>query len=53
MQQQQMGGHATSMADGVRRMVEELVTGRLTKTEVLDRTYVKSGMTFSQDGTVV
>ena len=32
MQQQQMGGHATSMADRVRRMVEEIGTGRLTKT---------------------
>lgn len=41
------------MTDRVRNMVHEASKKEYTKTEILDRTYVKSGMSISMDGTKV
>jgi hypothetical protein len=53
LQSAQMAGSATSLTDRARIMLKELQSKRYTKTEVLDRTYVKAGLTPQIDGTKV
>lgn len=53
LQQQQMSGASTSWADRCRLLVNELELKKYTKSEVLDRVYVKGGLSPQQDGTKV
>ena len=53
VQRQQMSGAATSLADRVRLMVAELEKNKYTKSEILDRVYVKAGMEPSTDPKLV
>lgn len=53
LQSAQMAGSATSLTDRARIMLAEMKTKKFTKTEVLERTYVKAGLTPQMDGTKV
>lgn len=53
MQAQQNASAEQTLTNKVQLMLEELTNENLTRTEIIDKTYVKGGCTPSKDGTMV